>query len=293
MATTFLQVKNRAKSTLAAGISDVDLSLTVAAGEGAKFPQPGNGFHITIDDEILKCTARSTDTLTVTRAQEGTAAAAHSAGASVQLRITAKLIQDLMDALIAIDPNLDGVIELAELASAVCSETEAVAKVTFENLNAKGDVGTGADQVAAGNHTHTLVEDLVASAKSTRVSNASGGGYLDTGTIGAGADYDMATTTQTFATGSRAVGVGFCTGRGYGSPRLRLYMAGVQVAKSAAWSTNEEDMYILIATRALSGSQTCKITIHSYSGGVCSVYGADGNNFRPLGAGVAVGSIKV
>ena len=91
----FLQVKNRAVSTLASGISDSDLSLTVAAGEGAKFPQPGNGFHITIEDEILKCTARSGDTLTVTRAQEGTGAAAHSAGKAVELRITAKLISDL------------------------------------------------------------------------------------------------------------------------------------------------------------------------------------------------------
>ena len=34
MATSFLVVKNRAKSTLAADISDAALELTVAAGEG-------------------------------------------------------------------------------------------------------------------------------------------------------------------------------------------------------------------------------------------------------------------
>lgn len=28
--------------------------------------------------------------------------------------------------------------------------------VTFENLNGNGDVGTGADQVAAGNHDHNI-----------------------------------------------------------------------------------------------------------------------------------------
>ncbi len=92
-----LQVKNRAVSALASGISDSDLSLTVTTGEGAKFPQPGNGFHITIEDEILKCTARSTDTLTVTRAQEGTSAAAHSSGAMVSLNITAQVITELQD----------------------------------------------------------------------------------------------------------------------------------------------------------------------------------------------------
>jgi hypothetical protein len=95
----FLQVKNRAVSTLASGISDTDTSLTVASGDGAKFPQPGNGFHITIDDEILKCTARSGDTLTVTRAQEGTSAAAHNAGAAVSLNVTAKIIDDITTAL--------------------------------------------------------------------------------------------------------------------------------------------------------------------------------------------------
>jgi len=95
--TAFLQVKNRAISTLASGISDTDTSLTVTPGEGAKFPQPGNGFNITIDDEILKCTGRSTDTLTVTRAQEGTTAAAHSAGAAVSLNITAAVVQQLQD----------------------------------------------------------------------------------------------------------------------------------------------------------------------------------------------------
>lgn len=95
--TTFLQVRNDAISTLAAGISDAATSLTVASGEGARFPQPGNGFHISIGNEILRCTARSGDVFTVIRAQEGTTAAAHNAGASVELRITAAIIQQLQD----------------------------------------------------------------------------------------------------------------------------------------------------------------------------------------------------
>ena len=40
----FLKVKNRAVSTLASAITDVDTSLTVATGEGAKFPDAGD-FH--------------------------------------------------------------------------------------------------------------------------------------------------------------------------------------------------------------------------------------------------------
>ena len=94
MATTFQVAKNRAKSALAADITSAATSLTVTAGEGAKFPST-YPFPITIEDEILKCTNRVTDTLTVERAQEGTSAVAHVAGKAVHLRITAKFISDL------------------------------------------------------------------------------------------------------------------------------------------------------------------------------------------------------
>jgi len=90
----FLKVKNRAVSTLASGISDSDLSLTVATGEGALFPTTGD-FHVTCEDEIAKCTSRTGDVLTVTRAQEGTAAAAHVSGKAVKLNITAAIIAEL------------------------------------------------------------------------------------------------------------------------------------------------------------------------------------------------------
>ena len=62
----FLKVKNRAISTLESGVSDTDTSWTVATGEGVKFPGSGD-FHITCEDEIVKCTARSGDVLTVIR----------------------------------------------------------------------------------------------------------------------------------------------------------------------------------------------------------------------------------
>ena len=88
----YLKIKNRAVSALAADITSTATSLSVTAGEGAKFPSAGD-FNITIEDEILKCTARTTDTLTVVRAQEGTTGAAHIAGKSVELRITAGVLE--------------------------------------------------------------------------------------------------------------------------------------------------------------------------------------------------------
>jgi len=90
----FLKVKNRAVSSLSLGMSDNQDFCIVATGEGAKFPTTGD-FHITCEDEIMKCTSRSSDTLYVTRAQEGTTAAAHSAGKSVELRVTAGVIENI------------------------------------------------------------------------------------------------------------------------------------------------------------------------------------------------------
>lgn len=83
---------NNAESTLSGSITDSATSLTVQAGHGALFPSPSNGdyFWLTIESEIVKCTARSTDTLTVTRAQQGTSAAAHADAVAVKLNWTAE-----------------------------------------------------------------------------------------------------------------------------------------------------------------------------------------------------------
>ena len=91
---TFLVPKNNASRTLDGDITSGALSLDVASGEGGNFPSTFP-FHITIDAEILECTARSTDTLTVTRAAEGTSASVHLDGATVRLNITAQQFSDL------------------------------------------------------------------------------------------------------------------------------------------------------------------------------------------------------
>jgi hypothetical protein len=91
--TTWLNVKNNAESALSAAITAAVTSLTLVSGEGSKFPSAN--FNISIDDEILTCSTRSGDVLTVTRAAEGTTAAIHAAGAIVALNVTAGVIQQL------------------------------------------------------------------------------------------------------------------------------------------------------------------------------------------------------
>lgn len=72
---------SKAVTTLASTITATALTLTVATGEGALLPAAN--FFILIDNEILKCSSRTDDVLTVTRHEKGTTAAAHSSGVSV------------------------------------------------------------------------------------------------------------------------------------------------------------------------------------------------------------------
>lgn len=100
-----LKLTNNASSTLAGSIDALATSISVASGAGSKFPSLGAGdwFPLTLVDgagnyEIVKCTARTGDVMTVTRAQEGTSAAAFAAGSRVDLRMTAAALAVFVDA---------------------------------------------------------------------------------------------------------------------------------------------------------------------------------------------------
>ena len=94
---TFLQAKNNAYSTVDTTLAIGGLSLLLPTGEGARFPT--TNFHITIESEIILCSSRTGDTLTIVRAQEGTSAAEHVAGLDVEQRITAEYLTELQTAL--------------------------------------------------------------------------------------------------------------------------------------------------------------------------------------------------
>lgn len=102
---------NRAVGALDAPIGAGDLSLTLGVGEGAEFPvlAAGDWFGVVIETgilyspsayEIVRCTARSGDVLTIVRAQQGTSALAFAAGARVSNRITAETLEEQLRDLI-------------------------------------------------------------------------------------------------------------------------------------------------------------------------------------------------
>lgn len=107
-----VKFSNNGHSTLASSLTTSATSITLASGHGARFPSLTGSeyFYATLIDssnnlEIVKVTARSSDVLTVTRAQESTTARAYAVGDRVELRVTAQGLADLasFDAVVADD----------------------------------------------------------------------------------------------------------------------------------------------------------------------------------------------
>jgi hypothetical protein len=108
--TRLIQFSNNATSRLAANLSAVGLSISLTPGDGSKFPvltgsQVFFGTLVKADGtkEVVKVTARSTDTLTIVRAAEPVAgvqtAFAFSAGDKFELRMTAGSLASELDRL--------------------------------------------------------------------------------------------------------------------------------------------------------------------------------------------------
>ena len=97
-----MKFTNNATSTLASSINSSVTSLSVATGGGALFPTLSGSdyFYCTLANtagtvEIVKVTARSTDTFTIVRGQDGTTGASWTAGDKVELRLVAASLNDV------------------------------------------------------------------------------------------------------------------------------------------------------------------------------------------------------
>lgn len=88
------QFANNATTTLSSGINASVTAIPLTSSQ--KFSATGN-FRIVIDSELMLVTANNTgtNTLTVLRGQEGTAAVSHSSGANVSQIVTAGAITQM------------------------------------------------------------------------------------------------------------------------------------------------------------------------------------------------------
>ena len=115
--------KNNSSGTLSSALTALATNIVLTPNQGNLFPTVTGGdfFLVTLIGtdaqgaesiwEILKCTAKVADTLTVVRGQEGTTAVAWPAGTKVELRLTAG--------------TLDSFTDIAEAAAAMSAHTSA------------------------------------------------------------------------------------------------------------------------------------------------------------------------
>lgn len=94
---------NNASGTLSVQAEIVDTTLTLQTNEGQLFPAPTGGdfFQCTLEDssgniEVVQCTGKATDVLTVTRAQENTTAKVFAVGSKVEIRTTAATFDEFL-----------------------------------------------------------------------------------------------------------------------------------------------------------------------------------------------------
>jgi hypothetical protein len=181
-----LKVTNNAFGTLNASINSSATTIVLVAGQGARFPtlSAGDYFYATLIDtsnnlEIVKCTARSTDTLTVVRAQDSTTARAYATNDRFELRPTAALFNEKAndaDVVATYLPKAGGtmtgqlVLDYNNTAALVAKASSASAQIKLERTSTSTGSGyIGADDVNC--------LDIRDSSISTRVA-VSQSGYL-------------------------------------------------------------------------------------------------------------------
>ena len=182
--------------------------------------------------------------------------------------------------------------ELTELATTPADNDELYIRDEGETTAIESKKITVANLMAAISTT----EDIVGTGVSADTGTTSGGQYKIQSVTG-GADYDVATTTDTYAVGSLAVAVAFIACRestGTDFKKFRLYMDGVQVAESV-YILIAGSVLVLSATRALSGSTICKCAVHNYdsTGDIHFGLGGAMGSPVPVPAAIGIGSVKV
>ena len=163
---------NNASTTLSAGVGDSATSITVA--DGSVFPAiSGSDYaYLTLEvdsdptlKEIVKCTARSGNTLTIVRAQDGTSARTFSTADKCELRLTAAGLSD-----VATQADTDTTYSVGDGGLTQNNFTDAL-KTKLDGIEASAT----ADQTAA--EIRTLVEsasdsNVFTDADHTKLNNA-------------------------------------------------------------------------------------------------------------------------
>ena len=189
---------NNAATTLASSITNVATSLTVQTGTGALFPTLTGSqyFYCTLENgsgtsrEIIKVTARSTDTFTIVRGQDGTTGTAFSINDKVELRLVRANLQDF-----ALLDEANTFSQQQTVSSGIkfgdgTTQTTAPIASSYVGVNGQSFTANGTFTIPTG----------VTAVKVTVVGGGGGGSNGTGGTSTSGGTSSVASGTQTITT---------------------------------------------------------------------------------------------
>lgn len=184
-------LKNNTSSLLVGSVSAGATSVVVTTGAGASFPSPvaPDYFYGTLVSptglyEIVKCTARVNDVLTIVRAQEGTVAIPFPDGSRIDLRITARSVLDAIDDRVA---TKDQASEISFAPTGSISSTnvqDAIVEVANEHDDAAEISIADAGGYYAATNVEAALQELRAVSLNTFTGNGSTVAYTITSTLG-------------------------------------------------------------------------------------------------------------
>ncbi len=204
--------KNNATATIAATITNTDTTIVLAAGLGNTFPLPtaGNYFYATLFDnvgnyEIVKVTARVTDTVTVVRAQDSTNPLPFNAGSGFAMRPIAAIFNNFI--------QLDGAQTITgskTFTSAIIASAGVTGNVTGTvtgNLIGNADTATNATQAA-----NATTANSIANSGAWNISFSSTNDAVFAAGIATNVLTVASVTSGTLAPGQILTGTGVTTG---------------------------------------------------------------------------------
>src|SRR5690625_1178505 len=165
----FVNASNNAVAKLSSNINSSQTSLTV--DDASIFPDAP--FLITVNEEIMRVTSLSGNSLTVQRGREGTSASSHNAGSNVENNFTAGTYQALVDEIkkmqeIEFGENENGTYEKYPSGLLICRQTVSVGM----------SEGTGAlfrSDAQLWEFPHEFISSDISVTFTTRVANRWGG----------------------------------------------------------------------------------------------------------------------
>ena len=142
-----VKLKNNAASTITTTISASDVGIVVASGTGALFPTlaVGDYFYATListggTQEVVRVSARVSDTMTIARGQDGTTAQSFAAGSRIEMRVNVAAIEDYVSSAAgAIFPDnfsLYSVKDFGAIGNGIVNDSDAInAGLDFVKVN--------------------------------------------------------------------------------------------------------------------------------------------------------------